>query len=545
MSKQSDSSNNREKLREKIIGLGDLSLKKSYYPQLKKRLQELEKFRAIIDQTDEGIIVIEESSGRFVDVNHSAYSHLKIKPNGIIGTSVYDLDSLLGIKISEFLKNDTISAKLEISISEGLYWGTVIEANLKKTIFNQKSYIIVLTRDITKERQLEKEKEILLEISRLFLNADSTKPIYDNLPGLLSEKLGFPIISIDKYSPESNSLQNIGRFGVSLPKNSTADNEKENICYRVYNSGIPFLSGHAGKLEHIYHPLFKDREIETIICIPLKVEKQILGSLLLASDKKIDDPESIFQTTQVVANHLAQELRRKNMREKLVEKNKDLSQFADRVSHNLKNSLSLIHGYFSLINENPDMSGKFLSKIEMQIDKIYRFIDNVLLLSKAVNKSNEQEPVEFIRLINNIFNSYKSSTPADLKIKTCIDTIFGDYDSLYIIFDNLVSNSFNYRDRDKENLIVEIECKRNKNNLMIYYMDNGMGIPKENLKLIFDIGVSEQPGKRTGFGLNIVKKIVESYGGRIWAESRGKGKGAKFCLILPDVCETNQNIQSK
>lgn len=68
--------NDWDSLRDKIIGLGESSIQKSYYPELQKRLAELERFRALLDQSNDPIFLLKIPSRRFTDVNRSASEQL-------------------------------------------------------------------------------------------------------------------------------------------------------------------------------------------------------------------------------------------------------------------------------------------------------------------------------------------------------------------------------------------------------------------------------------------------------------------------------------
>jgi signal transduction histidine kinase len=68
--------------------------------------------------------------------------------------------------------------------------------------------------------------------------------------------------------------------------------------------------------------------------------------------------------------------------------------------------------------------------------------------------------------------------------------------------------------------------------------DQGIGIPSEDLKRIFDRfeqagGPSRQEGQGTGLGLSLSREMVRLHGGRIWAESAGEGKGSSFHVVIP------------
>jgi PAS domain-containing protein len=76
MKKPSDIEENWESQREKIIGLGERSLRKTYYPELQQKLDQLERFRALLDQSNDCIFLIHVPTGSFIDVNESACRQL-------------------------------------------------------------------------------------------------------------------------------------------------------------------------------------------------------------------------------------------------------------------------------------------------------------------------------------------------------------------------------------------------------------------------------------------------------------------------------------
>ncbi len=66
----------RQALRDRLAGLGERSARKSYYPQLQRRLAELERFRALLDETTEGIYLLALPAGQLIDVSGSACRQL-------------------------------------------------------------------------------------------------------------------------------------------------------------------------------------------------------------------------------------------------------------------------------------------------------------------------------------------------------------------------------------------------------------------------------------------------------------------------------------
>jgi signal transduction histidine kinase len=107
-----------------------------------------------------------------------------------------------------------------------------------------------------------------------------------------------------------------------------------------------------------------------------------------------------------------------------------------------------------------------------------------------------------------------------------------DADRLYMIFYNLINNAYKYRDK-KRSLKISVSCVQNADMYQFAVKDNGIGIKEEDYKKIFQPGVRLKvvDTNGAGFGLRIVKKIVEAHGGKIWIESE-LGSGSIFYFTL-------------
>ena len=77
--------------REKLIGLGKRSISKSYYPELKSRLDELEHFRALLDRVSDAILVVDAETGIILDVSGSTHTMLSCGTAGLVGMPFKDL----------------------------------------------------------------------------------------------------------------------------------------------------------------------------------------------------------------------------------------------------------------------------------------------------------------------------------------------------------------------------------------------------------------------------------------------------------------------
>ncbi|HOI58077.1 MULTISPECIES: PAS domain S-box protein [unclassified Methanoculleus] len=186
----------RDLLREKIIGLGEASLHKSYYPELQSRLAELERFRALLDQTHDAIFLIRTETGKLADVNASAGAYLGYSKEELVAIPFADL--LSPQQSARFVdlvrkKSDHPSGSRQTCIASLLSRGGVeipVEITVRSVTFDGEPYIVAIARDITNRIFAEKElkiKESALESSiNGILIADLTGTIMYANPGFAS-----------------------------------------------------------------------------------------------------------------------------------------------------------------------------------------------------------------------------------------------------------------------------------------------------------------------------------------------------------------------
>jgi signal transduction histidine kinase len=113
--------------------------------------------------------------------------------------------------------------------------------------------------------------------------------------------------------------------------------------------------------------------------------------------------------------------------------------------------------------------------------------------------------------------------------------IHGDPVRLQQVAWNLLSNAVKFTP-EQGSVIVRLET--DVKHARVIVSDNGIGISPEDLPQIFERfkqvdGSSTRAYGGLGLGLSIVRHIVEMHGGRVWAESDGKGRGSTFILELP------------
>lgn len=225
---------------------------------------------------------------------------------------------------------------------------------------------------------------------------------------------------------------------------------------------------------------------------------------------------------------------RKWMEKELVKKNRELNDFAHRICHDLKNPLTLMNGFATAIKDSPDLFETHFQKIIDMSNRLIRFIDDLLKLTRAGIIISDMQDIDVETLLRSLFRfSLPGEIPRELEILTPIPRINGDPRGVEEILKNLILNSLQNKDPEKEKLVMTASCEKKGRFVILTLSDNGMGISPSVIQKVFNPGFTTGKSNGTGYGLAIAKKIVDAHGGDIWVESDGDRQGAKFHLRMP------------
>lgn len=113
---------------------------------------------------------------------------------------------------------------------------------------------------------------------------------------------------------------------------------------------------------------------------------------------------------------------------------------------------------------------------------------------------------------------------------------FADRHRLAQIWQNLIDNAAKYMGDQTEPYIEVGVVEKVEDGKIFFVRDNGIGIDPAHRDRVFSLFSQLNPEAHgSGFGLALVRRIVEFYGGKIWLESEGLGKGTCFYFTLPDA----------
>ena len=221
--------------------------------------------------------------------------------------------------------------------------------------------------------------------------------------------------------------------------------------------------------------------------------------------------------------------------------------FLANMSHEIRTPMNAIVG-FSEILRTSDVSGpekeEYFNIINNSCNTLSNLIDDIIDLAKieaGQTKIAEDicKPYQVMKELQVYFEeeANKSGKPVKVILEAEIDTeliIKADEFRLRQILSNLLGNAIKFTHKG----FIHWGCAVQKHNFLRFYVkDTGIGIPIENLEVIFDRfrqmdGSSVRKYGGTGLGLTVSKSLVELMGGKIWAESQ-EGRGSEFFFTLP------------
>jgi PAS domain S-box-containing protein len=255
--------------------------------------------------------------------------------------------------------------------------------------------------------------------------------------------------------------------------------------------------------------------------------------------------DGVVATVEDITERRSRELERERLITDLERKNAELERFTYTVSHDLKSPLVTILGFAGVVEADVkagvlDRVHDGLSRIVAAGHKMHRLLEDLLELSRIgrIVEISADVPLEDVaHEAVELVQARLDEKGAVVEISPDLPIVRGDRQRLREVFQNLIENAAKFS--TKEGIPrIEIGVRSVGVERVVYVRDNGEGIEARFLERVFDLFEKlNARAEGTGVGLTLVRRIVEAHGGRVWAESEGQGRGATFCLTLPQRAE--------
>ncbi len=218
---------------------------------------------------------------------------------------------------------------------------------------------------------------------------------------------------------------------------------------------------------------------------------------------------------------------RKKRERELERQNERLERVSRVISHDLRNPLTVAKGYLEIAREaeDPDEALEMVGEAHERMDDL---IEDTLALARQGQRIVEFEPVRLSTLAGRCWSMVNTG---DATIDCVDDVAFeGDPDALAHVFENLFRNAIQHGDDEVTVTVGSIGSHG------IFIEDDGPGIDPDKREEVFEPGYSTS-GSGTGFGLAIVKEIIDAHGWDI-AVTAGEAGGARFEITGMRLADT-------
>ena len=475
-------------------------------------------YRMLFETAPIGILTVDQNQ-RIVMANAAVYQMTGYSPEDVIGKSSFDFVATEEHKQQSIKVNQDIE-KLQKQEQTLIHKNGSLLNVIVNNRFMTGGQILYIIQDITERKRMEEELRLNEERYRVISSVVSDY-VFSNV----QNERGDVVINWAAGALEKISGYRIEEFNARGGWVSTVHPED--------------IEKDARDMENLRRNQKVVSEIRTI-------HKD--GSIRWVRsythpiwDSEKNQLAGIYGAVQDITSQKQAEQEREALIRELEAKNAQLEEFAYTVSHDLKAPIFTIRGFLGFL-ESDALAGnitrlqKDIQRICDATDKMHQLLNDLLELSRIGRTMNQPELISLNELVNDaiaLTNGRLQERGVSLDIAPDLPPVFGHRHQLLQLIQNLIDNAAKYMGDQTEPKIQIGSCKCYNEKPVFFVSDNGMGIPPEYHERVFRLFDKLNPeSEGTGIGLALVKRIVESHGGRIWIQSEA-GQGAKFIFTLP------------
>jgi histidine kinase len=321
------------------------------------------------------------------------------------------------------------------------------------------------------------------------------------------------------------------------PSSSNLENDLYNNFNKAVNESLMF-SAAAAFISAVIVSLFVSRQVVAPVRRIMVASQHIADGhyserVRIPGSQDIEEMDELAQLS-LSFNQMTLELEKaETLRKQLI----------GDIAHELRTPLATIKGSMEGLMDGVLPAGQdTYHQVYQEAERLQRLVDDLQDLNRvesgAIQLIFEKYPVkELVEITQRrLLRQFdEKGVSLILDIPDDLPKVSVDADRIGQVFINLIGNSLQYTPTGG---VVTVMAEEKKNQILVTISDTGIGISSENLSYIFTrfyrVDKSRsRAGGGSGIGLTIAKHLVESHGGKIWAESPGLGKGSTISVLLP------------
>ncbi|MFC6722646.1 PAS domain S-box protein [Halobacteriaceae bacterium SHR40] len=456
----------------------DISARKESEQQ---RQREHDRFQAVFEDSFDAMVITDDD-GQYVDANESATELFGLAKKELLGRSIDDFapeNFDFETAWREFQQAENDRGIFPLVRPDGTE--RIVEYAATRDIMPGQHLSVI--RDITereeRERELERMRELLEQTERIAdiggweidtetMDVFWSKPLFDLL-GIYADEEPPLDKALDVYHKDDRPIV-------------------EEAVETALESGEPF------DVEARFRR--PDGEIRWL---------RVQGTPTIEDGEVVTLRGTVHDITE-----------RKEREEQLEAQNQRLSEFADIVSHDLRNPLTTAQGRLELARADCDSA--HLESIEDLHERMWTLIDDLLALARTDTTVTDCKPVDLAAVASDCWTTVETGDAT--LVTNSHHTVQADKSRLKQLFENLIRNAIEHGGEDVTVTIGDLADG-------FYVADDGSGIPVDQQDEVFETGYSTNP-YGTGFGLSIVQQVVEAHDWIITVTDGSDEGGARF-----------------
>ena len=554
-----------QELRERIIGLGTVSHHKSYYPELKRRIADLERFRTLLNETGDAIFLFIARTRLCIDHNraaciltgYSAEEILQMRFEDLISSDYKDI--LYRYEQSALKAGSGSIMRQEVLFQTADNQQIPTEITIKSVLLTDETFYVVVARDISERKKTEAElyqyrlhleemvaerneeliatnQELISEVKHR-INAEELLEKEKDLLEITLRSIGDAVISTDiqgnitylnKAAERLTGVSLSPGSGLYLPDFfSITHNEKPLelgvLIHKAIASGRPVLADEA---VGIFHQ--RSSKLISLIISPITQSAKTMGVVMI-----IRDITEHVRLTEEIQKH---------------ERLESLGVLAGGIAHDFNNVLTAILGNITLsleLMEGDSEAAERIREAEKATFRAKGLTQQLLTFSKGGAPIRECSRIEDLIKETAGFATSGSNVRIVYDFSDFLEMVNIDRGQISQVVQNLVINALQAMPNGGQ-IIITGQCEEIGSNqvtnllpgkyVRISFTDEGQGISKDAIPHIFEPYFST---KETGNGLGLTSSmfIIKKHHGAIEVASE-PGMGTVFTLWLP-VCDQN------
>lgn len=556
--------------RTRLLGFGEHSVSKSYYPELRRRLAELERFRSLLDQTGDAIFLVDVGTGRITDAAGAAGTMLRLRSPEFVGQSFEDFLPVDAVcQLRGLFSGDFAAGRIEtvLSLPGGVPGASLpVEMTFRLARGGDGPIAVIVARDVTERKKNEEALRRAEERYRGIVENAAEGIFQSTLAGRLMN-VNPALATILGYDSTHDLLRHVKSVvddAVANPDDRRRIRSELERYDHVKNLEVQLVTKSGAHIWGLINARrIRDGEGQAErfdgSVQDVSVRKQAEQTLIRYHDELEQRvAERTAELTRANERLIHEVTTRKKAEEAAEAANRAKSDFLSMVSHEIRTPLTSVLGFAVLIQkrlhqllaplaDGPPRRRRQAEQVQENLgiivaegERLKHLINDVLDLAKleAGKMAFQKERVDLAAVIRHVMSAsvgllQGKKVNLTTSIEGRLPEIVGDRDRLIQVLVNLVSNALKFTEAGS----VTCRARLQGHSIVIDVVDTGIGIPEAEQHKVFEKfnqigGTLTNKPKGTGLGLAICKHIVESHGGRIFFVSKS-GTGSTFTFTLP------------